>query len=113
MLCLEKPKPVSIIAKEIGVSKDTVETIRAEMHKVTHTVPDSERAEDGDVRQFEWEQAQKRAAKVRPERRAAIIAGIAANIDLSNWRDESASKNLHTTQPVAPQYKPNRVCRKS
>jgi hypothetical protein len=101
------------IAKAIGVGKDTVETIRAEMHKATLTAPASERAEDGDVRPAEWEAAKKRASEVRPERLAPIIEGLANNIKLSDLIDVPTPVNRYAQQSANPKHKPNRLRRKS
>jgi hypothetical protein len=88
MLCKNAKLPndnrisVSDIAKNAGVSKDTVETIRAELNKVAMTVPDYERDPDSnDVRPTEWKSAEERAQQVPPARRRVIIEGMAESID--------------------------------
>lgn len=89
--------PVPSIMKTTKVSKDTVETIRAEMGKATYAVPDYERDEDGDARPTEWNLAKERAETVRPERRKAILEGFEL-IKLSDLIDESDHPEIPTKQ---------------
>jgi hypothetical protein len=104
---------VSSIAKATGVSKSTVETIRAAKNKVFPNIPRSDRTEDRDVRKARWEEALERAETVSTELRSAIIAESAASIDLSGWREETDSQDLPTEQPANRKRKPTPLRRKS
>jgi hypothetical protein len=112
-LMLRKNARVSSIAKAIGVSKDTVETIRAEMHKATKAVPDYERDQDRDIRPNEWNRAEERAKEVMPERKKAIFAGMAENIELHDLIDTPGPSEISSGRPGAPRHKTHSVPRKS
>jgi hypothetical protein len=105
----DKRRSIATIAKIAGVSQDTVETIRAEIRKVALTVPESERAEDGSVRDNEWERAEERALQVQPERRRVIIEGMADSIELSELIDERDRRAPSPSQRTPTARKPHRA----
>lgn len=96
---LHEKRSISTIIKATRLSKDTIETIRAEVGKVTHAVPDTLRDDDGDVRPPEWADPLQRASRVTPAMRKAILSGLADTVNADDLLPKSSP-----SRPSAPRH---------
>ena len=92
-----------------GVSKTTVDRVRADSRALACFIPDGHRMANGDVRDREWKTAQRRAKGIRPEWREAIILGWSDAITLNNLIDPIDPADPFAPQPVDPRHAPDVV----